>query len=49
MREFHPKVWAVRWLMAGVVMALLGCQSAPPPTMADMPPIGGGDEDALPF
>ncbi|WP_293413713.1 OmpA family protein [Piscinibacter sp.] len=33
MREFHPKVWAVRWLMAGVVMALLGCQSAPPPTL----------------
>lgn len=24
-------------------------QSAPPPTMADMPPIGGGDEDDLPF
>ncbi len=24
-------------------------QSAPPPTMADMPPIGGGDDDDLPF
>ena len=33
MRTFHPRVCAVRVLMAGVVMVLLGCQNAPPPTL----------------
>jgi outer membrane protein OmpA-like peptidoglycan-associated protein len=32
-RTFNPKVWAVRWLLTGIVMAVMGCQSAPPPTI----------------
>lgn len=30
MRAKYPKPWAGRWLLAGLVAALWGCQSAPP-------------------
>lgn len=33
MRTFHPRVWAVRVAAVGVVLALLGCQSAPPASL----------------
>lgn len=33
MRTKYPKSWASRLVMAGLVVAMLGCQNAPPPSL----------------